>query len=312
MKAVNLLIADDPRLVFILGMDREKVAAGLAVKYEKLLPCLISLVADTAETTELKYRDGLAFGHAFLQKFIQLPFRVPEPNPGNYREFIKTISTPVKMSNQRIEIPISRPIKSEFQPKTQGQGKSEPLDAPAEIPSTPPPTPAQVQVRRQRELRFGGDSDTVQAVALMVADTLGRNPRRLKQFVNLFRLQAYIANEIGLFDRDPMGSTPITLEQLGKFVAISLWWPALLADFADDPTLLGKLEEFADGDPRAGSTTEKRWLSEPRIKKFLRYGIKEQKEKYTLSNPSLFQLLHICPQRVKTPVPAQLSVGSSS
>src|SRR5207237_10378875 len=40
MQALNLMIADSPQLIFIIGMDREKVAAGLAVKYEKLLPYL--------------------------------------------------------------------------------------------------------------------------------------------------------------------------------------------------------------------------------------------------------------------------------
>ena len=53
----------------------------------------------------------------------------------------------------------------------------------------------------------------------MVAPALESNPRRLKQFVNLFRLRAYIAGEIGAFDE--VGGRTLTLPQLGKFVAIS-------------------------------------------------------------------------------------------
>jgi hypothetical protein len=40
MQAVNLMISSNPQLVFIMGMDRAKVAAGFAVKHEKVLPYL--------------------------------------------------------------------------------------------------------------------------------------------------------------------------------------------------------------------------------------------------------------------------------
>src|SRR5262249_5247917 len=42
MQAINLMISDSDkaRLIFIIGMDREQVAAALAVKQEKLLPYL--------------------------------------------------------------------------------------------------------------------------------------------------------------------------------------------------------------------------------------------------------------------------------
>jgi hypothetical protein len=299
MKAVNLLIADDPRLIFILGMDREKVAAGLAVTYESLLPYLDSEAAGTDQDRQRKRQAGLGFGHDFLQKFIQVPFRVPKPSPENYREFVETISVPTKPSTRPTESTVAHLPASQPSPQTLTPNMPEQNDVPAQIPSIPPPTPTQVQARRQRELQFGGDSNRVRAVALMVADTLGRNPRRLKQFVNLFRLQAYIVNEIGLFDLGLGGTAPITFEQLGKFVAIGLWWPELLDDFAEEPRLLGKLEELAISGVPGSTDTLKGWLGERRMERFLSYGMQKQRESYTLSNPSLPQLLHICPQRVR-------------
>jgi KAP family P-loop domain/TIR domain/Clp amino terminal domain, pathogenicity island component len=314
MKAVNLLIADDPRLIFILGMDREKVAAGLAVKYEKMLPYLLPGSPVAGEEIQWKRKGGLEFGQAFLQKFIQLPFRVPEPNLENYVDFIKTVSTPSKMSAQQemarenVAEKKAPEVIQEVKGETIGSGDTPPTKNPietakiAEIPSAPVPTPVQEQQRRERELQFQGDSDTIRAVALMYAKTLGTNPRRLKQFMNLFRLQAYIANEIGLFDRGQGGTPAITLEQLGKIVAISLKWPALLADFAQTPEFLGKLEELAtSGTTDEATGTLKTWLSEPRMRGFLNYGIEKQREEYTLSNKSLYQLLHICPQRIRVP-----------
>jgi len=305
MKAVNLLIADDPRLIFILGMDREKVAAGLAVKYEKMLPYLIPEAAGTSDDTQWKRRAGLEFGQAFLQKFIQLPFRVPEPNLENYQDFIETVSAPARSnatSMERIASGIPAPVDSEANEvvtETAGTPEVAQANASAQIPIVPLPTPAQTQVRRERELQFQGDSDKIRAIALMYAQTLGTNPRRMKQFINLFRLQAYIANEIGLLDIGHGGTSPVTLEQLGKFVAITLRWPALLADFAEESRLLGKLEELVISGVPGSTDTLKRWLSERRMQPFLTYGMQKQREEYTLSNPSLYQLLHICPQRVR-------------
>jgi hypothetical protein len=302
MKAVNLLIADDPRLIFILGMDRDKVAAGLAVKYEKMLPYLTSQDASTGKDSQPNRRFGLEFGHSFLQKFIQLPFRVPDPNPDSYGDFINTISVPHELvglpqntsPQQRVELPISPPVERPVEPGTGAPSSS--------------PSPAQVKERRRREIKFRGDSDKVRAVASMVANSISRNPRRLKQFLNLFRLQAYIANETGLFDSGHRGEPPLTMEQLGKFVAISLWWPLLLSDFAKDSGLLERLERISNGKP--GQTfvdehnnplAENRWLGERQLGTLLNFGINEPGNPYTLSNPTIYQLLSICPLRIRPP-----------
>ena len=311
MKAVNLLIADDPRLIFVLAMDRDKVAAGLAVKYEKMLPYLTSQDVETDSDSRAKRRLGLEFGQNFLQKFIQLPFRVPEPNPEQYDDFIRTISVP---SGPRLPVEMA-PVKESpatAEPPSTDTGPAEIGETAVKV-STPlvSPSPAEVQVRRERELQFGSDSDKVRAAASMFANTLGRNPRRLKQFLNLFRLQAYIANEIGLFDSYEVGKTrpSLTLEQLGKFVAINLRWPALLAQFAQNPTLLHRLEGFATNNSVADSTpteNEKRWLSEQQLVSLLNFGIEQRSNAillsdYSVSSPTLYNLLHICPQRVRLP-----------
>lgn len=53
----------------------EKIAAGLAAKYEKLLPYLAENVSDQPNTASV----GIEFGYTYLEKFIQLPFLVPQP-----------------------------------------------------------------------------------------------------------------------------------------------------------------------------------------------------------------------------------------
>jgi hypothetical protein len=317
MKAINLLIADDPRLIFILGMDRDKVAAGIAVKYDKILPYLSPQSLAASNEPQAACRAGLDFGHNFLQKFIQLPFRVPEPNPEQYDDFIRTISVPAKTKPPTTTSPIKEsPATAELPAISKATSETKGTEAKVHTPPPPAPSPAEVQVRRERELQFGGDSDKVRAVASMFANTLGRNPRRLIQFLNLFRLQAFIANEIGLFDSyvGEKRRPSLTLEQLGKFVAISLRWPALLAQFAQDSKLLEKLEGFASNNPLPDSVpteSEKRWLSERQLVSLLNFGIQQRSEAFLLSDygvssPTLYKLLHICPQRVRLPqtVPA--------
>src|SRR5260370_20070925 len=76
MKAVNLLIADDPRLIFILGMDRDKVAAGLAVKDEKKLPYLSPESQATNNEPPAERRLCPDLPQNFLPKLIQLPFHL--------------------------------------------------------------------------------------------------------------------------------------------------------------------------------------------------------------------------------------------
>jgi hypothetical protein len=289
MKAVNLLIADDPRLIFILGMDREKVAAGLAVKYEKLLPYVARDLPGGAERVAWKRRAGLEFGQAFLQKFIQLPFRVPSPNLDHYTQFLRTISAPLSRGAG---------TKAQFAPPPREPGSPADTLSAETVPGSSEKSALSQQSRRERELQFGGDSDKVREIAMMVARALGPNPRRLKQFINLFRLQAYIANELGFFDESRPAAERITFEQLGKFVAISLKWPALLADFAEQPDLLKEIQQLSITDNPPGSATGRGWVGEKGLKSFFLYGI-DQADTYTLANPVLYQLLRISPQRVK-------------
>ncbi len=58
-------------------MDREKIAAGLAVKYEKLLPYVKPAPGSDTRAKAADPLGGLEFGYAFAEKFVQLPFLAP-------------------------------------------------------------------------------------------------------------------------------------------------------------------------------------------------------------------------------------------
>jgi hypothetical protein len=116
MQAINLMIGESGNLVFILGMDREKVAAGISLKYKDLIAFLPeyqssiaagpsaaiatdpgnrtpkgndkkdeasaerddkgSIPSSVSATAEIA-ANYLRFGSSYLEKFIQLSFAVP-------------------------------------------------------------------------------------------------------------------------------------------------------------------------------------------------------------------------------------------
>ena len=95
MKAFNLMISDDSNLVFIIGMDRAKVAAGIAVKYEELLPYIYVDKGGYSreDANKVDAASGLEFGYEFIEKFIQIPFSVPRPTADEFDNYVQVIST---------------------------------------------------------------------------------------------------------------------------------------------------------------------------------------------------------------------------
>lgn len=228
MQALNLMIPNDPHLIFIIGMDREKVAASFAVKYEKLIPYLFSIKTPQEMSSNLiNGQFGLEYGYEFIEKFIQLPFSVPQPDIPDLQRFLSNISN----------LDSETKIQSDLTIETKN-------------PSSNSPVQSQDIIQKQNERRekiiltVTGDSQTIHDIVLMVGPALDNNPRRLKQFINLFRLRAFIANETGLFDvsEDSTSNESLTLEQLGKFVAIYLKWPLLIRDLEKNRTLLTELQ----------------------------------------------------------------------
>ena len=238
MQALNLLISESAPVFYVLGLDREKIAAGLAAKYEKLLPYLSSKYADKVPLAVA----GTEFGYAFLEKFVQLPFLVPRPNTADVEKLLDSLGS-----------------------------------APAEAQKR---TGAEIAIDPGLLVEISADSMSFRNVVTMVAPAFEYNPRRVKQFVNLFRLRALLASQTGLFGspRDPARFDSLTLQQLGKLVAITLRWPLLLIDLEGDPDLLSKLHarvmKPAPTMPLPGSA-EEYWSTRTNLMELLALGTGE-------------------------------------
>jgi hypothetical protein len=236
MQALNLLISESAPVFYILGLDREKIAAGLAVKYEKLMPYL----SGSTVAKGLSGSSGIEFGYAYLEKFIQLPFLVPQPADRDVDKLLDSLGKTAKKANgaagERSEIDLGLLVE------------------------------------------LSADSDSIREVVKMVAASLDYNPRRIKQFLNLFRLRALLASQTGLFGT-PQNSQrfdPLTLEQLGKLVAILLRWPLLFVDLETDPELLGRLQSYALGSEKSiGEPLDQFWAAKHNLMELIAFRVSE-------------------------------------
>ncbi|MFN7215600.1 SUMF1/EgtB/PvdO family nonheme iron enzyme [Microcystis sp.] len=335
MQAINLMIADDPSVVFILGMDREKVAASLAVKYENILKYLPS------ETTEIdpdilarrSANKGLAYGYTFIEKFVQLPFLVPQPSRSDFERFLIQLATstppnlpPAKSRSQffqsfwgkfKLALPQRNNLLPHLTSPTSNQTsdlKNLSLDNPSIQSEQTEKQKAQAAVIKRLEAiqvnkSDNRDSQTVRNVIMMVAPALDYNPRRIKHFINVFRLKVYIANETGLFfeerdENDNLLVPSLTFEQLGKFTAISLKWPLLLSDLENDKKILAKLEEFALDEEKTKEYEEslRYWGSHIKLKALMAYGHEKSaaNSKFSLAEINVDKLLQVSPRVIRS------------
>ena len=329
MQALNLMITDDPSIIFLLGMDREKVAAGLAVKQKDILPYLFSdgNIEETEKEASRASMKGLEYAYAFIEKFIQIPFVVPQPSIRNFDNFFKT--TPPKLSLMTQGVNFYKKLNEDFnhwqqnlknffikkQPD-QAPDLEKPIQAPPATTSQPQKIKPQPSRRQKLKLLATEDSTTINRMTEMVASAMDYNPRRLKQFANLFRLRAYIASDTGLFDKvydpsnDAVTNSPLTLEQLGKFTAISLKWPLLINDLENYPNLLVRLEHYSRNHTRqswqsAPLKPRKKlsldylidyWGRRQKLRELLCYVGEEPPENYSFAKLEVAKLLQVSPK----------------
>jgi hypothetical protein len=202
MQGLNMMISNSSRLIFIIGMDREKVAAGIAAKYKDLLPFLNP--NQGALNTVSGLEQAKVFGYQFLEKFIQLSFALPKPSPAFTSTFIDSLSG-IKPSNN--------------------DGTS-------------------VHYNPILTIADGDDSKQFREVTKLLAPFFDDNPRRIKQFVNAFRLKAHIANSTGLFNETEgnfKAVFAITIPQLGKFIAMLMLWPSLAEALVENINLFDSI-----------------------------------------------------------------------
>jgi hypothetical protein len=216
INGINLIIDNKRKIIFILGLDRIKLAASLAVKNEKILNYLkndYSIINENISnySSNLSIDQGLLYGFNFIEKFIQVSFQLPRVSDIDVERLFNHIYSNEKISINKIKDIFSRV--------------------------------------GDKEIEFYSNPQRNQKILEMVAPALDYNPRRIKKFINVLNLNLYIAFKTGLFDEfktvELTKEEPITPEQIGKFTAITIKWPLLLKDLEKDIDLLKKMEFLA-------------------------------------------------------------------
>lgn len=159
MEAMHHLTADNSDIIFVLGIDYDKVAAGLGHQH------LQELGAGTLDWPEYA-RTSLRMGRHFLEKLIQLRFIVPLAGAQQLTRLVQPAIT----------VQVSQSEMMGF--STEGE-----------------PTPSDVDEAPEVFV----ESQFVVKEIERVAPHLDFNPRRILHFLNAFRLQCALAKELGLF-----------------------------------------------------------------------------------------------------------------
>jgi hypothetical protein len=84
------------------------------------------------------------------------------------------------------------------------------------------------EARQEVFARFFDESEDVRKAVYEAVQYLDFNPRKVKRFINVFRLQALIANRLGL-----LGSKLIDLDLLARAVVIAMRWPDVVNEMVN-------------------------------------------------------------------------------
>jgi formylglycine-generating enzyme required for sulfatase activity len=316
MKGINLMIQGNPRLIFIIGMDRKKVAAGLAIKDEKLIRFLRPEISGKKKDQIYGsfWRDGLRYGYDFIEKFIQLQFILPRPKQSDIDNLMDDIIEKSREETERKKAAPGIEIQEGYNDLREdkipninvlNEPKAEPLDTP-EL-KEPRKEQKRKEKKRELDLALWDDSEQVRNIVHMVDQFIDFSPRRIKQFINLFRLRAYIAWETDLLVLPEYMSdtTGITLEQLGKIVAISLRWPLFLESIDQDKELLKELSEYAEGEKNINSLRKdiaRHYAQDNQLMELIRFRcVRAEAEpnewsSHTLSRVKIDKILQVSPK----------------
>lgn len=236
IRSINLLIgatsamAGDKRakVIFVLAIERHKVAAGIAMNHEKVLPYLhawdvpeevvvppVNLSKQEMQVLQMAGK-GMRFGYQFLEKFIQLPFRLPRANPVTIQRYINRLTG------------------TEFHSRNEQRAITDAEDA--------------MYTREAlREISVYGESE-MRAALTFLAPHLDYHPRRIKQALNLLRLYWFITASLRIDESaHEKPAANLTALKLAMIVAVELRWPACLETLAK----LAEASDKAAGDEKA-------------------------------------------------------------
>jgi hypothetical protein len=248
------------RCVFVLGIDRDMVAAGIEVAY-------------AATICKLPKARRKNFGLRFLAKIVQLAVAVPTPDEIAIERLVDGLGAPA--GEARSPAGAAAPARSPagvFASAGSAERAYSETDTPDHDITFVDAEPSSVEAVFE-PISFDEDSPEFREAERFAVANLHPNPRDVKRFDNAFRLQLHVAANTpgcGLsFDRDE-------LIAIAKWVVIRLRWPDFAAAIDADVALLGRLEAAfnspaADAglDPNGLESDDHDWVDQPALRSLL-------------------------------------------
>jgi hypothetical protein len=300
IEAINLFL-DAEHCVFILGMDSRTVARSIEAKYQEVLPQLAGSYSESR----------ISLGQRFLEKIIQITFRIPPPDDEKIDKFVDEILDLHETSEEEAEVDdIERAVVKEGIQANQRLGL--PLEQATKTFKSENPnvddTVIEDAKKHLQEEAFD-ESGEVKWAVKEAAGYLNNNPRKIKRYINLFRLQVLIAKQRGL-----LADETVKLQILAKWLIIATLWPGVILIIKDDQEFVSKLraarksqEEYnkclLSTSESDGSVSEEDLHSQLRqleqLEKRLAHNLSDADVKRFYADDDLMQLLNDVPRDFK-------------
>lgn len=225
IEAINHLL-DADSCVFVIGMDARTVAASVQAKYKD-----VHAILDGGESGT-----RITLGYQFLEKIIQIPFRLPRASEvlltrlvsGNLRPQGRPSS-----DRQHSVVTAEQLIRAN---EEKGNSREQAVKS---VQKLHPELSEDTLVEASRNLyaRTFDDDEEVSKAICEALPFLEMNARKVKRFINLFRLSILIANRRGLLER-----RVIEIRRLASWLAIVIRWPDF-GELATDRLFLTRLSQ---------------------------------------------------------------------
>ena len=266
VEAINLLFTNRGigQTMFILGMDRELVAASLAVSYRDLV-------------RELRSRgslvDASGFGHRFLGKIVQMSFAIPTPDANAMRQFVAhhvggssgadSVLGPESEEDESppVDIDVVEELSQQIFSRAGGiegvdseadriQDDEIATDGVEMVLGTERQTrrvdvatmAASLQEARRRvaaRMILADDPRLESAMFNAAIEYLENRPRDVKRFINAMRLQLLVLYYL------EESYDPAQLDVLAKWAAVQTRWPGFAKDVQSEDNFLRRIERLA-------------------------------------------------------------------
>ncbi len=247
IEAINVILNFE-HCVFVLGMDLDMICASIETKYDSLLEYL----RDKSEGCDPR------LGQRFMEKIVEVNFRIPEIAEGDLKNLYSSFfvqgkkseidrdepaeSAPREQTIEERHIPrpdFHRQVKqiyADSKDEIEDPGRiSEWADKYRKINPDVDPTIVSEVKRHMVGHSFNIDSPEVQEAVELVAGQMDPNPRKIKRFINIFRLRTTVAVMMGRLDET------ITLNHLAQWTFLYMDWPELAKTALDSPLVLMNL-----------------------------------------------------------------------